>query len=128
MSRLTIGIFGAIGVSLSVGAAQLALGGDLSRAEPGRAAGDISVNRAAKGDRGVRAAAASADTRTIALQFRGFSETSFLVRVPVANGVASSPSPSPMKPGYPKAMVACEPVVSMLTEVAKLLAPGRCVT
>jgi hypothetical protein len=31
-----------------------------------------------------------------------------------------------MKPG--RTAVACEPVVSVLTEVAKLLQPGRCVT
>jgi len=32
------------------------------------------------------------------------------------------------KPGDRKMTVACEPVVSVLTEVAKLLQPGRCVT
>jgi hypothetical protein len=33
-----------------------------------------------------------------------------------------------MKSGGQKTAVACEPVVSVLTEVAKLLQPGRCVT
>lgn len=126
MSRLTIGILGAIGVSLSLGAAQLALGGDLSRAEPGRAADDILVNRAAKSDRGVRAAASPAETRTVALQLTGFSDRSFLVRVPI--GVGKRQSPSAIKPGNPRLMVACEPVVSMLLDVAKQLQPGRCVT
>jgi hypothetical protein len=128
MSRLTIGILGAIGVSLSVGAAQLALGGDLSRAGPGRVAGDILVNRAAKSDRGVRAAASPAETRTVALQLTGFSDRSFLVRVPVANGVGKPQAPSVIKPGHPRQMVACEPLVSMLTDVARQLQPGRCVT
>jgi hypothetical protein len=127
MSRLTIGILGAIGVSLSVGAAQFALGGDLSRAEPGRAADDILVNRAAKSDRGVRAAS-PAETRTVALQLTGFSDRSFLVRVPIANGVGKRQSPSVIKPGNPRLMVACEPVVSMLLDVARQLPPGRCVT
>jgi hypothetical protein len=35
-------------------------------------------------------------------------------------------APAFAKPG--KTAVACEPVVSVLTEVAKLLQPGRCVT
>ena len=127
MSRLTIGILGAIGVSLSVGAAQLALGGDLSRAEPGRATDDILVNRAAKSDRGVRAAA-SAETRTVALQLTGFSDRSFLVRVPIANGVGKPQAPSVIKPGNSRLMVACEPVVSLLVAEARQLQPGRCVT
>jgi hypothetical protein len=33
-----------------------------------------------------------------------------------------------LKSGDRKNAVACEPVVSVLTEVAKLLQPGRCVT
>ena len=33
-----------------------------------------------------------------------------------------------MNSGSRKTAVACEPVVSVLTEVAKLLQPGRCVT
>jgi hypothetical protein len=38
------------------------------------------------------------------------------------------PAPGLTKPGDRKLRVACEPVVSTLTEVAKLLQPGRCVT
>lgn len=128
MSRLTIGILGAIGVSLSVGAVQFALGGDLSRAKPGRAADDILVNRAAKSDRGVRVAASPAETRTVALQLTGFSDRSFLVRVPVAKGVGKPQAPSLIKPGNSRLMVACEPVVSMLVAEARQLQPGRCVT
>ena len=65
--------------------------------------------------------------RTISLQFNGLADTSVLVRVPVAQ--ASRPSsfaPSWTRSG--KRAVACEPVVSVLTEVAKQLEPGRCVT
>jgi hypothetical protein len=36
--------------------------------------------------------------------------------------------PSMTKSSDRKMTVACEPVVSVLTEVAKLLQPGRCVT
>jgi len=135
MSRLTIGILGAIALSLSLGAAQFALGRDLSEPKPDQAmqdrsvaAAEFAVNRATKADRGVKAPGSSAQTRTIVLQLNGFFDTSFLVRVPVADGAGNPPPPSPIKPGHPKAMVACEPAVSMLTEVARQLQPGRCVT
>jgi hypothetical protein len=138
MSRLVIGIFGAIALSLSLGAAQFALGRDLSEAtqdglpnslpEPS-AAGEIGVNRALKADRVASVAGSPSQMRTISLRLDGFSDTSFLVRVPVANGAGNSPSaPSATKSGHRKMTVACEPVVSVLTEVAKLLQPGRCVT
>jgi hypothetical protein len=91
------------------------------------------VNRSAKMDRGAAAAAAQSDApmRTISLQLNGLSETSVLVRIPVAEAVRSrSPASTPVqfKSGDRKSTVACEPVVSVLTEVAKLLQPGRCVT
>lgn len=85
------------------------------------------INRAAKADR--IAAGGVSQTQTISLQLDGFAATSFLVRVPVANGGDhSSSTPPATKPRGGKPMVACEPVVSLLTEVAKLLQPGRCVT
>ena len=58
----------------------------------------------------------------------GLADTSVLIRVPVAQAARpSSFAPSWTKSGA-KRTVACEPVVSVLTEVAKLLQPGRCVT
>ncbi len=87
------------------------------------------INRAAKADRAAGVAGSPARTRTIALRLEGFSDTSFLVRVPVANAADNALSvPSAIKPGNRKMMVACEPVVSVLTEVAKRLQPGRCMT
>jgi hypothetical protein len=143
MSRLAIGIFGAIALSLTFGAAQLASGRDLSEASQDRlpqdrlqkafqeplTTGTTAVNRSAKADRVAGVAGSPAQTQTIALRLEGFADTSFLVRVSVANGAddASSP-PALIKPGSRKMMVACEPVVSVLTEVAKRLQPGRCMT
>ncbi len=67
--------------------------------------------------------------RTISLQLNGLADTSVLVRVPVAQAARSGASaPSWTKSGDGKRTVACEPVVSVLTEVAKQLQPGRCVT
>ncbi|MGC1563418.1 MAG: hypothetical protein WA820_26725 [Bradyrhizobium sp.] len=135
MSRIKIGILGAIALSLSVGAAQLALGrDDLSQVQPqvqpGQSSldGEISVNRGAKADRAMKAPVSHVETRTVALQLTGFSDRSFLVRVPIANGVGKPQAPSVTKPGNPRLMVACEPVVSMLVDEARQLQPGRCVT
>ncbi len=133
MSRLAIGIFSAIALSLTLGVAQFASGRDLNEAPQDRlqdafreplAVGGTPVNRAAKADRLASVAGSPSQTRTISLRLDGFSDTSFLVRVPVAGGAA----PSVTKSGNRKLTVACEPVVSVLTEVARLLQPGRCVT
>ena len=143
MSRLAIGIFGVIALSLTSGAAQLASGRDLSEATPDRlqqdrlqnafqeplTTGGTAVNRATKADRVAGVAGSPAQTRTIALRLEGFSDTSFLLRVLVANGADNALfGPAVIKPGSREMMLACEPVVSVLTEVAKRLQPGRCLT
>jgi hypothetical protein len=138
MSRLTTGILGAIALSLTFGAAQFALGRGLPEATAVRvenssaqalAASVTAINRAAKADRAASVAGSPARTRTIALRLDGFSDTSFLLRVPVSDGAGSSPTvPSITRSQNRKLTVACEPVVSVLTEVARLLQPGRCVT
>jgi hypothetical protein len=126
MSKLTIGILGAIALSLSFGAAQFALGRDLPEAPLTPADG---INRAAKADRIANVMGSPARTQTISLRTDRFSGTSFLVRVPVAREDGNPSSPARTKPAAGrKQMVACEPVVSLLTEVARLLQPGRCVT
>jgi hypothetical protein len=139
MSRLITGISGVLALSLISGAAVFASGRDPSpvagtrttNAQPlsssSRAGGASSVNRGAKADRAGGPAGSPALTRTVSLQLNGFSDTTFLVRVPVAAGVRPV-GPSPAKPAIRKPMVACEPVVSVLTEVARQLEPGRCVT
>ena len=124
MSRLTAGIAGAIALSLISGAAQFALGRDLSSATTSL------VNRSTKtdqirADRALASAGTAAPMRTIALKLEGFLDTTFLLRVPAADGNVPA---TPPKPVARKPMVACDPVVSMLTEVAKLIEPGRGVT
>jgi hypothetical protein len=135
MSQLATGIFGVIAVSLTCGAVQFALGRDLSGTiqQPSRDSA-AAVNRATKADRaaGVTAAgvaAAAQPTQTISLRVAGLSDTSVLVRIPVAGEARNHPPPRFLtKSSDRKLTVACEPVVSVLTEVAKLLQPGRCVT
>jgi hypothetical protein len=131
MSQLSRGIVGAIAVSLTFGAALAAnrdLGGTQTLAVTSEA-----INRAAKADRADGAAGSAAPTRTISLRLDALTATSVLIRLPVTQGNGKEarnnvPAPPVAKPQARKTTVACEPPVSVLTEVAKRLEPGRCVT
>jgi hypothetical protein len=132
---LSKGIFGAAAVTLTFGAVQLASGRDLSgvsqipvTSSPVTSS-EAGINRAAKADRAAGVIRSSAQTRTILLRFNSLADTSVLLRVPVAQAARpSSPLLTGQGEGKVERKVACEPVVSVLTEVAKLLQPGRCVT
>ena len=149
MSRLTTGISGAVALVLISGAAQFASGRDLGRdlmSATGRlspadqplfsssgppTADAATVNRGAKtdrikADRTMGPAVSPGLTRTVSLKLSAFSDTTFLLRVPVAATPAAASSVP--KRVVPKPVVACEPMVSVLTEVAKRLQPGSCVT
>ncbi len=126
MSQIHKGIFAALALSLALGAVQFASGHDLTGLQAAFVAAESGVNRAAKADRAA-VVPARGPTQTIALRIAGMADTSVLVRVPVASVTRARPAvPSLAKPG--RTAIACEPVVSVLTEVAKLLQPGRCVT
>jgi hypothetical protein len=133
MPQLSKGILGASAVALTLGAVQFASGRDLPSPQPnyqeGSAAPETAINRLAKADRAVRVAAPAIATQTISLRLDGLFATSFLVRVPLEQEARNtSPTPSVTRSGGRKPAVACEPVVSVLTEVAKQLQPGRCIT
>jgi len=138
MSQIFKVILATLAVSATFGVVQFASGHDLmGRRElaSNEPAGEI--NRAAKADRApLRAAPGQTDTMTI--RNVGLEDTSVVVRVPVAQPpviqapvvteeVRNAPV-TPARPSGSKMTVACEPPVSVLTEVAKLLQPGRCVT
>ena len=116
---------------------QLAFGHDLTGiGQAASAAPETGINRAAKADRVARPPQAE-QSRTIALRFDGLADTSVVIRVPLAKDASKQArdeardrpaAPAIMKTRDRKATVACEPVVSVLTDVAKLLQPGRCVT
>jgi hypothetical protein len=138
MSQISRGIFAAFAVSLTLGAVPLALGRDLYGAQDPQhpqqeALGGTqaaAINRAAKADRIAGVARSDVPTQTISLRLNGVSDTSVLVRIPVAQAASGggASAPSWTRSGDGKPTVACEPVVSVLTEIAKRLAPGRCVT
>jgi len=126
MSQIQKGIFGALAIGLTLGAVQLAFAHDLiggRQAVVASTTPETGVNRAAKADRAT-VPASSTQTQTIARQSE-VADTSVLIRVPVPSRPVP---PSLKKPRDTKTAIACEPPVSVLTEVAKLLQPGRCVT
>jgi hypothetical protein len=133
MPQILSGIFGVIAVSLTLGAVPLA-GRDISGAtqdtsgtQDASGTPATAINRSAKADRASRVAGPA--TQTISLRLSGLSDTSFLVRIPIAQAARNGSSiPSMIKSGDGKMAVACEPVVSVLTELAKRLEPGSCVT
>jgi hypothetical protein len=130
MSQKVTGIFAALAVSLTLGAVQFASGHDLTvgLATPGDPAAP-SVNRAAKADREAVLPEATVATRTISIHVDKVPDTSVLVRVPLAHQARSTPPASLfLHSKESKNAVACEPSVSVLTEIAKSLQPGRCIT
>jgi hypothetical protein len=137
MSQLSRGIFAAIAFSLMCGvggAVQFAAGHESVATQNSSGTSEPSINRAAKADRAARMPNAANPTRTVSMRLYGLSDTSVVVRIPIAREARNGPS-APLvtksgdrKPGDRKLAVACEPPVSVLTEIAKQLQPGRCVT
>ena len=138
MSQIFKAFFAALAASATFGAVQFASGHDLmGRRELAATEPAGEINRAAKADRAALRAAPGR-TETITIRNVGLDDTSVVVRVPVvqapvvqaARGHRGGPEPSSGagQARRSKMTVACEPPVSVLTEVAKLLQPGRCVT
>jgi hypothetical protein len=130
MSQIVRGILGAVAIAGTLGAAQLAVGEDLGALhrvalqQTSTVALGQDVNRAGKADRAPFAQQFQPG-QTVGVNLIG---QSVLVRIPqeqVGDAIRSRTLVKPVSPR--KAIVACEPVVSVLTEVAKQLAPGRCV-
>jgi hypothetical protein len=135
-------VLSAIASALSVGAVQFAAGHDLTAGLLSSASTSDLVNRSAKADR-AQVLPSAGQTKTISLRLSQFADTSFLLRIPAAQvpasnagesiGTTASPSQQVIKSDgvkreNAKRPIACEPSVSILTEIAKTLQPGRCVT
>ncbi len=140
MSHISTGALGLIAASLAFGGVQFGMASDgvLARAVSGNAtlrenvSHDVAfaVNRDAKADRDV-IAPARADTVTLSFQVPGLKDGSVAMRLPTAEAIRLRPVANNAKATSTmrrKATVACEPVVSVLTDVAKQLEPGRCIT
>jgi len=120
--------------AVQVGAVQFASGHDL--ADRWQAVADKpahNINRAGKADRITDIKPGVVPTRTVSMRLNDLANTSVLLRVPAVIETGNAKPPvvlqNQKKPqGRNKPTIACEPMVSSLTEVAKLLQPGRCVT
>ena len=140
MSHITSGILGGAAMALMMGAMQFASGSDLrATVVPVNAAeasqvNSEAVNRSAKADRAQVTASQDAG-RTLSFRVHSLPDTSLLLRVAptpvkvekiIRSEVAAAQRA--FKATAEKSAVACEPPVSVLTDIAKLLEPGRCLT
>lgn len=119
-------VFGAAALAVSFGVAQLAAGSDL-KPEAAQSPAASEVNRAAKADRA--ALGSITPGLTFAVRPIDQADSSYLVRIP--GGLNSGEPLRPVRPRqapFGKPMVACEPVVSVLTDIVMQLQPGRCLT
>lgn len=137
MSKVSSLVVGVVSGAAMFGAIQYASGNDLRGTLTDRdtaiaaAPAAPTVNRTAKADRAVTTARID-QGMTLSFRVHGLNDTSVLLRL-AGNAPKAEPS-NPVSKALPvqgaiqKATVACEPPVSMLTEVARMLQPGRCVT
>jgi hypothetical protein len=146
MSNVTSGILGAVAATLALGAVHLevATGNDLVGSAQ-RGSGTVgvahspanivaaaqNVNRSAKGDRDL--AVQPSGGVTISFKVPGADDASVALRMPAGDAADARrkvPVPVKMEKGSAadRKPIACEPVVSALTAVAKQLGPGRCIT
>jgi hypothetical protein len=128
MSQISKSVLGAIAITLMLGAVQFASGHDLVNRWQA-AAGQQShiVRHPGKADRLADPKPLAATMETVSLRLNDLADTSVLLRIPSAQ-VRTTKPPMPPQNQSRKPTLACEPVVSMLTEVARFLQPGRCVT
>ena len=132
MSKTSITVLSAVAATLSLGAVQLAFGHDLVDRwqavadKPGKPV--QTINRAGKADRIADLKAPEVATRTVSLRLNDLADTSVLLRVPFSEAKSIKQPTLLQPPTTQRKPVACEAVVSSLTEVARLLQPGRCVT
>lgn len=126
-----LAVFGGLHFENASGRALDPLAPDDARVQTGTTLAASSINREGKSNRSDLLANA-AKGRTITFQLPELPSTTIAIRVLEAAGPATPQQPvasSRIVPaGERKHVVACEGVVSALTEVAKHLDPGRCVT
>lgn len=128
MSQISKSVAGAIAITLMLGAVQFASGHDLvSRWQAAGGQPSHIVRHPGKADRLAAPKPLAAPMKTVSLRLNDLADTSVLLRIPSAQ-VRTTKPPMPLLNQGRKPTLACEPVVSVLSEVARLLPPGRCVT
>ena len=128
MSQTSKAALGAIAFTLTLGAVQLASGHDVvNRWQAASEQPSHIVRHLGKADRLAGLKPLGAPVKTVSLRLNDLADTSVLLRIPSVQARTTKP-PMLLRNQSRKPTLACEPVVSALTEVAKLLEPGRCVT
>jgi hypothetical protein len=131
MSHISGVVLGLLVAAATFGAVQLASGSDLGTGGVATVSVTVSqgVNRTAKSDRAGLPVPGAAG-QTLSFQTDTVAGTSVLLRLPATpiETIIAPPKPPARDISSRRSPVACEPVVSVLTEVAKRLQPGRCVT
>ena len=145
MSYMASGMLGTVAAVMALGAVHLevaagndALGpvqrGDAAIVAPARGDGGAlvtNVDRTSKSDR--ESNVAPIGGLTLSFKLPAFPDGSVIMRVPngdAAEALRKAPSTTGSNKGSSAGSrpVACEPVVSVLTDVAKRLEAGRCIT
>jgi len=128
MSKIRKAFLGAAAITLTLGAVQFASGHDLvNRWQAVSEEPSHMINRAGKADHLAVRKPFAVPTKTVSLRLNDLAATSVLLRIPSAQARTTKP-PTLLRNQSRKPTLACEPMVSALTEVARLLPPGRCVT
>ena len=127
MLQTSAALLAGLAVTLSLGAVHLESG---DRAASHDAVSAV-VHRAVKSDLGITPPRSGG--RTVSIRLESLPSTSIVFRIPGSSGQEAGDRVT--KQGLRRApamrvkrTIACEPVVSTLTDVAKQLQPGRCVT
>jgi hypothetical protein len=128
-ATVAVALFGGLQLEIASGQPQDRLAPNDARLQTGTTLAAMAINRGAKGDRG-EISSNAAERRTIIFEHPDLQSTTVALRLWETAGAKNRP---PSKNGKapsdkPKQAVACEGVVSALTEVAKQLEAGRCVT
>jgi len=134
MFQLASGILGAAAATLAFSTVHLEVSakGDQQRQTVASVQSDAAaqVMRAGKGDR-LTTPSAQGQNLTVSFRLPG-ADSSVMMRVQLPasgqNATDRNAAPPADRASTGKRMVACEPSVSVLTSVAKMLQPSRCVT
>jgi hypothetical protein len=132
MFQLASGILGAAAATLAFSTVHLEVPAKGDQRQPSaivRADAGPQIERAGKGDR-LTTPSVPGSNLTVSFQLPG-ADSSVMMRVPLPAGGSATDhiAPPPVdRASTGKRMVACEPSVSVLTPVAKLLQPSRCIT
>lgn len=133
MFQLASGILGAAAATLAFSTVHLEVSAKGDQQQTVANVQSVSASQVVRAGKGDRLTSPSPQGQNLTVSFRlpGV-DSSVMMRVQLpANGQNAtdrSPSPPVDRASTGKRMVACEPSVSVLTPVAKVLQPARCVT